>query len=775
MRKYGFGQSVRRSEDPRLLTGGAKFTADLVWPRQAYLWFVRSPHAHAELRGVRVDEAKRAPGVLAVLAGADTRADGLGRMRPTDTLTNRDGSTPFSPSRPILAEDRVRYVGEPVAVVVAESESAARDAAELVEVDYEALPAVADVRDAARDGAVQIWPDAPGNRAIDWHMGDEAATEREFARAARIVSVELVNNRISGFPMEPLAIAGEYHPAEGRYTLHTPSQGVHSFRVGIASHVLGVPEHALRVITPEVGGAFGVREAYLAEHAIVLWAARRVARAVRWTASRGETLLADPQARDHWTRAELALDEAGKFLAIRVHTLGNLGAYISAHGRTVPTLTYAQGMTGLYAFEAAHVRVEAMFTNTMMTDAYRGAGRPEALYVVERLVDAAAAELGIAREELRRRNFIPPEAMPYRSALGEVFDSGRFAETMDKAFVLAEMNGLDARRAQARARGRTLGFGISTYVKINGGSANELAEIRFEAGGGCTILIGTQANGQGHATVYAQYLADTLGIPFESIRLVQGDSDQVPYGKGTGGSSALSVGGSALVGAAERIILAGKRVAGHLIEASAADLEFAGGRYVVAGTDRAVTMTEVVKAAFQAGPWSPDTGFGLAERALYLPRGKTFANGCHLCEVELDSDTGALTILRYSIVDDVGRVLNPMIVEGQVHGGLVQGLGQALIEHCVYDRESGQFLTASLMDYGLPRADQFPAFTLAFNEIPCTTNPLGVKGVGEAGTTGGTPALVSAALDALRPHGVARIDMPLAPERLWRAIEDAKR
>jgi carbon-monoxide dehydrogenase large subunit len=694
-------------------------------------------------------------------------------LRPTDTLKNRDGTAPPSPPRPVPADGRVRYVGEPVAIVVAESEPEARDAAELVEVDYGPLPAVADVRQAAAPDAVQLWPELPGNRAIDWSLGDEAATARAFAQAARRISIELVNNRISGFPMEPLALMGVYDDGAGRYTLHTPSQGVHSFRSGV-SHALGVPEHAVRVLTPEVGGAFGVREAFLPEHVLVLWAARRAGRPVKWVATRGETLLADPQARDHWTRAELALDSENRFLAIRVHTLGNLGAYISAHGRTVPTLTYAQGMTGLYTFEAAYVRVEAIVSNTISTDAYRGAGRPEALYVVERLVDKAAAELGVSREALRRKNFIPPEAMPYKTALGEVFDSGRFDENMARAAVLAELPGIEARRRQAEARGKRLGLGIATYVKINGGSPNEMAEIRFEAGGGVSVLIGTQANGQGHATVYAQYLADTLGLPFEAIRIVQGDSDQVPYGKGTGGSSALSVGGSALAGAAERIIESGKRIAAHLLETAVADLAFADGRYTVSGTDRSVAMTEVAAAAFRAGPWSAETGFGLAERALYLPRGKTFANGCHLCEVELDPDTGDLAITRYAIVDDVGRVFNPMIVEGQVHGGLVQGLGQALVEHCVYEEGSGQFLTASLMDYGLPRADLFPSFAVAFNEVPCTTNPLGVKGVGEAGTTGGTPALVSAALNALAPLGVAAIDMPLTPERVWRAIQDAR-
>jgi aerobic carbon-monoxide dehydrogenase large subunit len=770
VRKFGFGQSVRRSEDPRLLLGRGCFTADIVLPHLALAWFVRSPHAHAELKAVRVEAARAVPGVLAVLTAEDAKADKLGPLKPIDALKNADGSTPPNPRRPVLAEGRVRYVGEPVAMIVAESEEVARDAAELIEADYDDLPAVADVRSAAAKGAPQIWRDAPGNVVIDWELGDKAATDRAFASAARVVAVELENNRVSGFPMEPLAIVGEYQ--DGRYTLHAPSQGVHSFRETVAG-VLGVEEHAVRVLTPEVGGAFGVREAAINEHILLPWAARRVGRPVKWVASRAETLLSDPQARDHWTRAELALDKDGRFLAVRAETLAGIGAYVSAHGRAVPTMSYGAGLTGLYAIPACHLRVRGIFTNTMMTDAYRGAGRPEAIYVIERLVDRAAQELGVPREELRRRNFIPPQAMPFRMATGEVFDSGEFARNMDSAAGKAELASFEKRRAAAKARGVRCGLGIATYVKINGGSPNEMAEIRFDRGGGITILIGTQANGQGHATAYAQYLADHLGVPFEAVRLVQGDSDQVPYGQGTGGSSALAVGGAALVEAADRVIEAGAKIASHMLEAARADIRFAAGRYEVAGTDRRVGIMEVAAASFRAGPWSKETGFGLAERALYLPRGKTFANGCHYCEVLVDLDTGEVTIERYTIVDDVGRLLNPMIVEGQVHGGLAQGLGQALLERCAYDPDSGQFLSGTLMDYALPRAAHFPSIDLSFNEVPCTTNPLGVKGVGEAGTTGGKPALVSAVLDALKDDGVTSIDMPLTPERVWQAIRKA--
>lgn len=771
--RFGFGQSVPRSEDPRLLTGRGCFTGDISLPGQAWLVVVRSPHAHAEIGAIDAGAARKAPGVLAVLTGADAAADGLRHLEPEDSLENTDGTAPFTPPRTMLAQGRTRYAGEPVALAVAESEEAARDAAELIEVSYETLPSIVSVREAAKAGAELLWPEAPGNVAIDWDIGDAAATERAFAGAAHVVTVELENNRVIAFPMEPLVALGSYESGDGRYTLHAPSQGVHGVRTALA-HVLAVPEHRLRVLTPDVGGGFGVRVAAIPEHALVLWASRRTGRPVKWVASRGETMLADPHARDHWTHASLALDANGKMLAVRVDTLAAIGAHVTPHGRAVPTMSYAAGITGLYTIPSAHLRVRGMFTNTVPTDAYRGAGRPEALYVIERLADLAAAKLGLTREEIRRRNFIPPTAMPYATPTKEVFDSGDFARNLSDALAAGDAGALARRKAEAKSRGRLLGLGISTYVKINGGSPNEMAEVRFDAGGGVAVVIGTQANGQGHATSFAQLVADRLGVPFESVQLVQGDSDQVPYGNGTGGSSALSVGGSAVTQAVDKVIESGKRIAGHLLEAAPADLAFASGRYTITGTDRSVAMADVARAAFRAGPWSPETGFGLAERALYLPRGKTFANGCHACEVEIDPETGGLEVVRYTVVDDVGRVMNPMLVLGQVHGGLAQGLGQALLERTAYDPDSGQLLAGSLMDYCLPRASDFPSLDISFNEIPCTTNPLGVKGVGEAGTTGAMPALVSAAVDALAEYGVTHLDMPLTPERVWRAVHGVK-
>ena len=771
--RFGFGQSVLRSEDPRLLTGRGRFIEDMSAPGQAYLVILRSPHAHAEITAIDTAAAREVPGVLAVLTGEDVKADGFKGLQTDDGFKNRDGSESFAPPRPVLAQDRVRFSGEPVAIVIAESEDAARDAAELVDVSYEALPCVVSVRDATADGAPLLWDDAPGNISIDWDIGDAAAVERAFAKAAHVVDVELESNRVIGFPMEPIAALGNFDVEEGRYTLHAPSQGVHKVHALIAE-VMNIPKHSLRVVTPDVGGGFGVRVSALAEHVLVLWASKRVGRPVKWVGTRGETMLVDPHARDHWTLASLALDADGKMLAVRADTLAALGAHVAPNGRRIPTKSYAAGITGLYTIPHAHLRVRAIFTNTVPTEAYRGAGRPEALYVIERLTDLAAQKLGLTREEIRKRNFIPPSAMPYTTPTVETFDSGDFARNLTDALANADATSIARRKEEARKRGKRLGIGISAYVKINGGSPDEMAEIRFSAGGSVAVIVGTQTNGQGHATSFAQLVADRLGVPFESIQLVQGDSDQVPYGNGTGGSSFLSVGGSAVNGAIEKVIESGKRIAGHLLEAAPADLTFATGRYTIAGTDRSVPMTDVARAAFRAGPWSQETGFGLAERMFYQQKGKTFANGSHVCEVEIDPETGGLEVVRYTIVDDVGRIMNPMLVLAQVHGGLAQGLGQALLEHTAYDADSGQLLAGSLMDYCLPRASDFPNLEISFNEIPCTTNPLGVKGVGEAGTTGSMPALVGAAVDALAEYGVTHLDMPLTAERVWRAIHNGK-
>ena len=757
--EQGFGHSARRLEDMRLLRGEGCFTADLNLAGQAYMHVLRSPHGHADIAAIDGAAARAAAGVLAVLTGADARADGLGAMAAADGPANRDGSPPFSPPQPVIARHRVRYVGETVAVVIAESLAEARDAAELIEVDYAPLDAVGTLAAAAATGAVRLWDDAPGNVALDWQAGDRAATDRAFAAAAHVTSLELVDNRVMVMPLEPVAALAAYDAASGRYTLHAPTQGVHQVRRALAGPALGISEGDLHVITPDVGGAFGLRSTAIPEQALLLWAARRCGRPVKWVAERGEACLSDLAARDHLTKAWLALDGEGRMLAVRVETLANIGAYGSPGALTIPTVGYAAAVTGCYDIAAFHVATKAIFSNSMMTNAYRGAGRPEGIYVIERLVDVAAAELGISAIDLRRRNMVSAAAMPYATATGELYDSGNFAGCLDRAIEAIDEARVAERRRAARDRGKRYGVGIATYVKINGGVPSEAARLTLDESGALTVRIGSQDNGQGHRTAFAQLVAETLGLPLDAVRLVQGDSDAVASGSGTGGSSAISVGGVAVVLAAARIIEAGRPVAAMLLQCEAADLTFAEGRYGLVHGDRGVSLSETAEAAG-----------GFDESADYVADAKTFANGCHLCEVEVDPETGHVAIIGYTVADDVGRLLNPMLAEGQVHGGLGQGIGQALLEDCVLDPESGQLLSGSLIDYCLPRADDLPSFAVSFDEIPCTTNALGVKGVGEAGVTGALPAVVNAVVDALSEYGLRHIDMPLTAERVWRAI-----
>ncbi len=778
MEDYGFGQSLLRKEDRRLLTGQGRFTGDIDLPRQAHGQVLRSPHAHADIRAIDVSAAKRAPGVLAVLTGADAVAEGLGPLPGASVSqggggTSGGGAGPIAPPQPLLAQGRVRYLGEPVAFVVAESGSAARDGAESIEVDYAPLPCVTGTAAAVAPEAPRLWDAAPGNVSLHWEMGDPEACARAFDSAARVVRLELVNNRVAAYPLEPLTVLGDYHPGhpgEERYTLYTPSQGVFGLRDTLAKDVLRVPESALRVVTPDVGGSFGVRGTAGPEHGLVLWAARKLGRPVKLTTDRSEAMACEFHGRDHVTRAELALDAEARFLAVRVSTLANLGAYVSRGGLGVPTVGYGEAITGCYAIPACHVEVEAVFTNTMMTAAYRGAGRPEAIYLLERLADLAAAELGLSRVDIRRRNLVPRQAMPYTTATGLVHDSGDFARHLDLALERADAAGIGARKKAARGAGRRRGIGVATYVKINGGTPREAARLAFGESGELVIDIGSQSNGQGHETVYAQLAAARLGLPIESVRVVQGDTRRLSGGHGTGGSSAISVGGAALVAASEKIVELGKVLASDLLETALADIVFAEGRYVVVGTDRGVGLVEVARAAFDRDAGSAAGPRGLNAEAEYVARGKTFANGCHVCEVEVDIETGAVEIVGYCVVDDIGSVLNPLLAEGQVHGGLAQGIGQALFEECVYDGDSGQLLSGSFMDYCMPHAGDLPAFSVTFEAVPCTTNPLGAKGVGEAGVTGAPPAVVGAVVDALSEFGVRHIDMPLTPEKVWRAI-----
>ncbi|MFQ5784407.1 MAG: xanthine dehydrogenase family protein molybdopterin-binding subunit [Alphaproteobacteria bacterium] len=762
----GFGESVLRKEDARLLTGRGRFTADIDLPGQVFAHILRSPHAHAEVGAIDAAAARGLPGVLAVLTGADAEADGLGVLPPLDDLKNRDGSAPASPVRPVLARGRVRYVGECVAVVVAESAARARDAAESIEVTYTPLPAVGDVAAAVAEGAPQIWPEAPGNVSLDWETGDSGAVERAFDEARHVTRIELVDNRVMPMPMEPVAAIGDYDRDAGIHTLYAPSQGVHGIRALLAEHLLGLPESALRVITPDVGGGFGLRGTATVEQALVLWAARRLGRPVKWVAERGEAIVSDLHARDHVTRAELALDADGRFRAVRVATLANLGAYIAPRARFIPTQGYAAAITGCYDIAACHVSVKAIVTNTVMTFAYRGAGRPEGIYVIERLVDKAAAELGVSPIELRQRNFVPAAAMPYTTAMDETYDSGDFAACLEAALAQADAAGFGERRRASQRTGKRRGLGVASYVKINGGTKDEIAELALNENGAATLAIGTQSGGQGHETAYAQMVAAGLGLDIDAVEVIQGDTARVAYGQGTGGSSALSVGGVALAEALETLVETGKRIAGDLLAAPVADIDFADGRFRAPDSDRAVTIAEVARAANEGG-----NGAGLVARARYRARARTYANGSHVCEVEVDPETGRVEIVAYTTVDDVGRVLNPLLAEGQIHGGVAQGIGQALFENCAYDAETGQLLSGSLLDYGLPRADDLPTFSTAFNELPCTTNALGVKGVGEAGATGALAAVVNAVVDALAGFGVRHIDMPLSPERVWRAAQ----
>jgi aerobic carbon-monoxide dehydrogenase large subunit len=771
MASFGSGQPVRRVEDNRLLTGSGRYTDDLVLARQSHAFFLRSPHAHARIVAIDTAAARDKPGVLGVFAGADLAKAGVGPMPCMAPVMNRDGKIMIIPPRPALAVSTARFVGEPVALVIADSLAAAKDAAEEIEIDYEPLPSVVDPAVTLNADAPRIWDQAGGNLAFDWAFGDEAGTKAAMARAAKVVTLELINNRLVPNSLEPRVAIAEYGLEDGgRWTLHVSCQGGHGLRKALAEHVFRVPEDRICVCTGDVGGGFGMKAFLYPEYVGVMFAARALGRPVRWVSERAESFLADTHGRDNVTRGELALDVEGRFLALRVSIVANMGAYLSDYAPFIPTYAGAGMHVGLYTMPAALVEVRGVYTSTCPVDAYRGAGRPEASYVIERLVNLAAIEFGIGEDEIRARNLISPASLPYATALGHVYDSGDFAKLMRDAMDAADWASFPARRSAAKQHGRLRGIGMSTYVEACGGILDENAQIRFDPSGSVAVLIGNQSNGQGHETTYRQILVDLLGVPFDSIRIVQGDTDHVVYGRGTAGSRAAVVGGAALVKASERIIAKGKRLAAHLLEAAEPDIEFAAGQFRIAGTDRAMSISDVAKASFAPGKVPADMAPGLEEAANFNPPVSTFPNGCHIAEVEIDRDTGTVKVERYTIVDDFGKVINPMIVAGQVHGGTVQGIGQALHEACVYDRETGQLLTGSFMDYCMPRADDLPSFTFEYREIPCTTNPLGVKGCGEAGSIGAPPAVINAVVDALRPFGIKHIDMPVTSEKVWRAI-----
>jgi aerobic carbon-monoxide dehydrogenase large subunit len=776
MRGFGIGQPVRRTEDPRFLTGRAHYVADIDLARQAHAVFLFSPHAHAIIRGIDIKAAARAPGVYAVLSGADWVADGLGTLDPEMMPEDMGGPPGHRTKRPPLATDRVRYVGERVAVVIAASEDQGRDAAELIAVDYEVLPSVVAAADAVKPGAPLVHDGIPGNVSFTLHMGNADAVEPAFARAAHVARLALDNNRITAVTMEPRGCLADYDVGAGRWTLYSSTQHVHGVRQALAHQILHVPESRIRVIARDVGGGFGMKGSLHPEEAVVVWAARRVGRPVKWIPSRTESLLGDDDGRDQTIElAELAVAADGRFLALRWTGMHNVGAYIEAAG-AIPILFSLRLASTVYDIPAVSVSSRLVLTNTAPTVPYRGAGRPEANYLMERLVDRAAHEMRLDPAELRRKNLIA--TFPYQTQTGWNYDSGDYAAAMTKAQALADWPGYATRQAASTAAGRLRGRGI-VYYTDNTGIFNERMELRFDPSGEVTILAGTLSHGQGHETAYAQMVSDWLGVAPEQIRFTQADTDEIAIGRGTYGSRSMMVGGNALRAAADEIIERGKRFAAHFMEADAADIAFDvgsdGGRFTIAGTDRAMPIGQVAQMSFIPMGLPPALGVGLQGAGAAGADVPSFPNGCHICEVEIDPETGAVALDRYTVVDDIGTVINPLLAQGQIRGGVAQGAGQALVEDVVYDRANGQLVSGSLMDYAVPRADDLPAIAVDFSPVKSLSNPLGIKGVGEGGTVASTPTVMNAILDALAPLGVVDVAMPATPERVWRAIHQAAR
>ena len=782
MADQGIGAAVRRKEDARFLTGRGRYTDDINLPGQTYVTIVRSPEAHASIGGIDVSAAAAADGVVAVITGADL--EGVGGLPCGWQIHSKDGSPMVEPPHPVLATEHVRHVGDPVAMVIAETQAQAKAAATLVEVDYEPLPAAANITQAIADGAPSVWADAPDNVCFDWELGDAAATDAAFDSAEHIVTLEVVNNRLVPNAIEPRAAIGVYDTNSDERTLYTTSQNPHVIRLLMGAFVLQIPESKLRVISPDVGGGFGSKIFHYAEEVMVVVAAQKIGRPVKWTAERSESFISDAQGRDHITKAELAVGADGTFLGMRVHTHANLGAYLSTFGPSIPTWLYGTLLAGCYRTPAIYVNVKGTFTNTVPVDAYRGAGRPEAAFVVERLADLAARKLGMSPVEIRTKNFITE--FPYATPVALEYDSGDYHATLEKALELAGYDGFETRRQEAQDRGKLRGIGLSTFVEACGLAPSALAgalgaraglfesgQVRVHPTGSVTVFTGSHSHGQGHETVFAQLVCEGLGVPIDQVEVVHGDTGQVQFGMGTYGSRSLAVGGSAIQMAIEKIIAKGKKIAAHLMEASEGDVEFADGRFTVAGTDKSKALADVSLMAYVPHNYPEDLEPGLDETAFYDPKNFTYPAGAHVVEVEIDPDTGVVEIMDVSCVDDVGRVINPMIVEGQIHGGLAQGIGQALLEECRYD-DDGQLLTGSYMNYTMPRAADLPFYKTGHNTTLCTHNPLGVKGVGEVGSIGVPPAVINAVVNAVAHMGIDHIDMPATPEKVWRAIRDAQ-
>src|SRR5262245_2939709 len=768
--KYAIGQPVLRAEDPVLVRGEGRFTDDVSVPGQLYAVMVRSRHAHGIIRKIDTEAARKMKGVLGVYTAADLAAAGYGTLKCIVPFKNRDGSEMKKPARHALATDRVRFVGDPVAFVVADTLNRAKDAAEAVEIDIESLPAVTDPEQAVNAGAPQLYDDVPGNVALDYHYGDTAAVNAAFEKAAHVTRLKIVNSRVVVNAMEPRAAVGEFK--DGRFTLHSCSQGVVGMKANIAA-LMNVEPKQVRVVSGNVGGSFGMKAAPYPEYVCVLHAARALGHPVKWTDERSGSFVSDSHGRDHRVNAELALDAEGHFLAVRLTIVGNMGGFLANVGPMPSTQNAVKNVQSVYRTPLIEVSTKCVFTNSSHVSAYRGAGRPEGNYYMERLIDTAAAEMEIDRLELRRRNQIRPREIPFKAVMNGSYDSGEFPAVMKKAIEAADAKGFRARKRESRRRGKLRGLGIGSYLEVTAPPSKELGGIVFEADGSVTILTGTLDFGMGHATPFAQVLHEKLGVPFDKIRLMQTDSDRLSTGGGSGGSKSLMHSGTALVEASAKVVDQGKRIASHVLEASAGDIEFNNGRFIIAGTDRSIGIMELA-AKLRSGINLPE-GVPTSLDVNHVsdgPGASAYPKGCHVCEVEIDPETGVIEVVKYSAVNDFGTVVNPLVVEGQLHGGVVQGIGQALMERTVYDSE-GQLLTGSYMDYALPRAVDAPMFDVANHPVPAKTNPLGVKGCGEAGCAGSLTSIMNAVTDALSEYGIRHIDMPATPYRVWQAIQAA--
>jgi carbon-monoxide dehydrogenase large subunit len=778
----GIGASLKRKEDLRFLSGRGNYVDDLNRPNQTYAHFKRSDQPHGKINSIDTSAALKMPGVVAIFTGDDFAA--VGGVPCGWQIHSKDGSPMVEPRHPVLAHGKVRHVGDPIALVVAETKQQAKDAAEAIVLDIETLPAVAGMTAALAPGAPLVHDEAAGNLCFDWHIGDMAATDAGLAKAHKIVTIDLVNNRLVPNAMEPRAAIGEFDSMSGEYTLYTTSQNPHVIRLLMGAFVLGIPEHKLRVVAPDVGGGFGSKIFHYAEEAALTFASAKVKRPIKWTADRSEAFVTDAHGRDHISTAQLGLDADGKFLALKVSTQANMGAYLSTFATSVPTYLSATLLCGVYTTPAVYCEVKAVFTNTVPVDAYRGAGRPEATFLVERIVDIAAEAMGMSKVEIRRKNFIPKDAFPYQTPIALQYDSGDYDATFDACLKAADYDGFESRRKAAAAKGKLRGIGISTYVEACGIAPSavagalgaraglyEVANIRVHPTGSVTVFTGAHSHGQGHETTFCQLVSEQLGVRHDQIDIVHGDTGKIPFGMGTYGSRSLSVGGSAMVKAMDKIISKGKKIAAHLMEADVHDIEFKDGNFTVAGTDKVKTLGEIALTAYVPHNYPiEELEPGLEETAFYDPKNFTYPGGCHICEVEIDPDTGTVHIVNFTAVDDIGTVINPMIVEGQVQGGIAQGIGQALLEHAIYD-ESGQLLSGSMMDYTMPRADNIPNIFVGTESTICTHNPLGAKGVGEVGAIGSPPAVINAVVDALRDYGVKHIDMPATAAKIWQVID----